>query len=118
MGELETPPVTLDIWWAPELVQLSELYEDEGDGYGYRRGRYMLHRFDYRAQLRSFSLNHQVNLHAEQQHRSFELALHALPHTASPVAMVDGEPLTGEMDARHVFRATLPLNFSELKITF
>ncbi len=118
VGELESPPVTLDIWWAPELTQLSELYEDEGDGYGYRRGRYMLHRFEYRARLRAFSLHHQVNLHAEQQHRSFELALHALPHTATPEASVDGVPLPIVQDANRVFRATLPLNFSELKITF
>jgi len=118
VGELENPPVTLDLWWAPEVHQLSELYEDEGDGYGYRRGRYMLHRFEYRAQLRSFALSHQVNLHAEQQHRSFEFALHSLPRTASPQAMVDGVEVPGSFDASHVFRTELPLNFSELKISF
>lgn len=118
VGELEVPPVTLDLWWAPELVQQSELYEDEGDGYGYRRGRYMLHRFEYRAQLRSFSLHHQVNLHAEQQDRRFEFALHSLPPSAAPLALVDGAELHGEFDDRHVFRASLPLNFSELSIRF
>jgi alpha-glucosidase len=118
VGELSTPQVTLDLWWAPELNQQSELYEDEGDGYGYRRGRYMLHRFEYRAQLRSFTLNHSVNLHAEQQDRSFELALHALPHTAAPIAVVDGVEQPGNFDDRHVFRTMLPLNFSELHIRF
>jgi hypothetical protein len=110
--------VTLDLWWAPEVVQLSELYEDEGDGYGYRSGRYMLHRFEYRGKLRSFSLNHQVNLHAEQQGRTFELALHSLPVAAAPVAVVDGVELVGAFDERHVYRVTLPLAFAELHIRF
>jgi alpha-glucosidase len=118
VGELSSPPVTLDLWWAPEVVQLSELYEDEGDGYGYRSGRYMLHRFEYRGKLRSFSLNHQVNLHAEQQGRTFELALHSLPVAAAPVAVVDGVELAGAFDERHVYRVTLPLAFAELHIRF
>jgi alpha-glucosidase len=118
VGELSDPQVTLDLWWAPELRQQSELYEDEGDGYGYRKGRYMLHRFDYRAQLRSFVLTHSLNIHAEQHGRTLVLAVHSLPHSAAPVAVADGVEQSAEFDERHVYRVTLPINFSEIYIKF
>jgi hypothetical protein len=63
-------------------------------------------------------LTHQVNLHAEQSERRFEFALHSLPPSAAPLVEVDDAPVAGEFDENHVFRATLPLDFAELRIQF
>lgn len=47
-GELPRPPLTLDVWWAPDEEVASHLYEDAGDGYAYRNGECAVHEFLYR----------------------------------------------------------------------
>ena len=118
VGELPTPPVTLDVWWAPDTEHEDELYEDAGDGLSYREGEYLLHRFTYASAAREFTLRRQVEGHLETARTAFELALHALPHVATPTLVVDGREVRGEFDARHIFRAAVPADFAELQLRF
>lgn len=63
-GELPRPPLTLDVWWAPDEEVASHLYEDAGDGYAYRNGECAVHEFLYRGtgshslELANFSSRH------------------------------------------------------------
>ncbi len=59
VGEIATPHVTYDLWWAANSDQMSLHYEDEGDGYAYEKGRYLRHQFHYTADEQSLSLHHQ-----------------------------------------------------------
>lgn len=118
VGELKNPPVTLDLWWAPETTVHSELYEDAGDGLAHRLGDYLLHRFAYTATARALSLQHRMEGSAEQERESFELALHALPPTAHPELLADGAPVPAEFDRKHVLRARIPATFRELTLRF
>lgn len=118
VGELTEPPVTLDLWWSPEGETDSRLYEDAGDGMAYKTGDHLLHFFHYRGEARACRLTHRRegvrHLHAD----TFELALHALPISAAPRLSADGEPLNGDFDEHHIFRAELPRNFRELYVEF
>ena len=118
VGELPTPPVSLDVWWAPDTEHEDELYEDAGDGLSYREGEYLLHRFTYASAAREFTLRRQAEGHLEPARTAFELALHALPHVATPTLVVDGREVRGEFDARHIFRAAVPADFAELQLRF
>ena len=57
VGELPRPPLTLDVWWAPEGEVASHLYEDAGDGYAYRNGECAVHGFLYRGGTNSLELD-------------------------------------------------------------
>lgn len=119
VGELELPPCSLELWWAPQESQLSELYEDAGDGMGYRIGDYLLHCFDYRAGERGFLLSHGCRGKGEQRRSVYELRLHALPADASPRVRVDGVLREdGAFDEKHVFSIKLPADFVRLDIDF
>ena len=118
VGELENPPVTLDVWWAPDSTVESELYEDAGDGLAHRIGDYLLHRFIYSSSARELSLRHRQEGAATRPRDTFELALHALPHTATPVVMVDGIAVQGEFDKKRIFRVQLSAAFRELSLKF
>lgn len=118
VGEIENPPVTLDTWWAPDTTLTSELYEDAGDGFAYRLGDYSLHRFVYAAETKSFTITHRTEGDRDHAHRFFELAIHALPHTATPQVEADTVLLTGDFDERHVYRVAVPSTFRRLSISF
>lgn len=118
VGELPEPPVTLDLWWSPEGAVTSRLYEDEGDGMAYKTGDYLLHFFRYRGQARAFSLTHHKEGVRRMHADSFELAVHALPASASPRLTVDGESVCGAFDERHVFRARIARGFRTLHVEF
>lgn len=119
VGELELPPCSLELWWAPQEAQLSELYEDAGDGMGYRIGDYLLHSFAYRAGDRGFQLVHGCRGRGEQRRREYELKLHALPADAVPRVRVDGVLREGgAFGEGHVFSVALPADFVRLEIDF
>ncbi len=118
VGELEHPPVTLDVWWVPDTTVESELYEDAGDGLAHRIGDYLLHRFIYASSARELRLRHRQEGDATRPRDTFELALHALPHTATPVVVADGIALQGEFDNKRIFRVQLPAAFRELSLKF
>jgi alpha-glucosidase len=118
VGEIANPPVTLDLWWAPDTVQVSELYEDAGDGMAYRLGDYLLHKFTYHSSVRELSISHCMEGEQERAADSFELALHSLPHTATPTITVDGVELSGAFDDKHVFRVQISARFRDLTVSF
>ncbi len=122
VGELKNPPCTYELWWAPEVEVCSSHYEDAGDGFGYRLGDYLLHRFTYCAGADGFTLCHRATgvLEPPQEFASF--VLHALPAGASPQLVVDGRPTPGCVEeAPHgarCFRATIPTSFSRMELSF
>ena len=96
----------------------SELYEDDGDGLAHRLGDYLLHRFTYSSAVKELSICHRTEGDLTRRKDAFELALHALPHTAAPVATADGVVLDGAFDNKHVYRVQLPAAFRSLCVKF
>lgn len=111
VGEIKHPMYTYDLWWAPDTEAESRLYEDEGDGAGYRVGDYLLHLFCYQAGERGFQLTQRIAGRMETSQAEVILALHALPQGARPSLLVDGCPVEGAWDSERVWRSKIPARF-------
>ncbi len=124
VGELKHPPLTCELWWAANTEARSSCYEDAGDGFAYRVGDYLLHRFCYRSGEREFTLTRTETGDLETVRETVILALHALPDGAQPVLEADGMPVPVSMDAagqghkRPVCTATIPARFTTLRFSF
>ncbi len=122
VGELDAPPLTYELWWAPDTETQSDHYEDAGEGNGYRLGDYLLHRFRYRAGARHFRLECRNYGSMEQSRDSVALLVHALPADAKPILSVDGVPLRGEFihlpHGARAFRLELPMRSIFLEMSF
>lgn len=117
VGELPDPPVTYDLWWAPEAAATSSHYEDAGDGSEYRGGDYLLHRFRYESGLRGFTLTAEHEGTRPCPHATVTLALHALPLNATPTLTADGKAAEMSFDeTQRVYRAEIPALFKTLEV--
>ncbi len=126
VGELPNPPCRYELWWAADTEAESRFYEDAGDGFGYRVGDYLLHRFHYRSGARGFTLCRTECGSMESAEEGASLVLHALPADAAPRLMSNGCELPGSFEtlpgaegaSRRVFRAEIPKHFACLQLEF
>lgn len=118
VGEISNPNYTYDLWWAPRAQEQSLLYEDDGDGASHRVGDYLLHSFSYTAENRGFALEHSEQGGKKTQNSMVTLAVHALPKSSNPRLLLNGLPIFGAFDERHVFRADIPSNFQRIELEF
>ena len=116
VGEQVSPLCTLNLWWAPGTVAESFLYEDAGDGMAYRVGDYLLHRFVFRSQERSFVLERHESGCMNPGTAVFVLALRALPEGAEPRVQADGVALSGEWKEKRAYCVEIPVGFSCLSV--
>ena len=116
VGELPSPPCSLDLWFAPDVEELSMLYEDEGDGLAHRYGAYLLHTFTCRTEKNRLLLTHRRTGQYRPQRPCFTLRLHALPTETTPTLLVDGRRMPLEW-ANRVACAEIPIDFREVLLS-
>ena len=116
VGELPRPPLTLDVWWAPEGEVASHLYEDAGDGYAYRNGECAVHGFLYRGGTNSLELDWNCEGDPCAFHESAEVVLHGLPAGISVSACMDGVPCCGVMREGRVWKIPVKDKFDTLSV--
>ena len=116
VGELPRPPLTLDVWWAPEGEVASHLYEDAGDGYAYRNGECAVHEFLYRGGSNSLELDWNCEGDPCAFHESAEVVLHGLPAGISVSACMDGVPCCGVMREGRVWKIPVKDKFDTLSV--
>ncbi len=116
VGEMACPPLSLDIWWAPNVVVESALYEDAGDGYGYLDGECAEHRFTYKSGADSLELIWTCQGDADAYHESAEVALHGLKDYATIKVSLDGTPVEAYRDGL-VWRVPLRGKFEKMTVT-
>lgn len=114
-GELPRPPLTLDVWWAPDEEVASHLYEDAGDGYAYRNGECAVHEFLYRGTgSHSLELAWKCEGDPCAFHESAEVVLHGLPAGIALSAHMDGVPCRGVARDGRVWRIPVEGKFETL----
>lgn len=119
VGELPRPPLTLDVWWAPEEEVTSHLYEDAGDGYGYRNGECAVHEFLYRGgSSNSLELDWKCEGDPCAFHESAEVVLHGLPAGISVSALMDGVPCNGVSRDGRMWRIPAAAKFETLSVSW
>ncbi len=117
VGELERPPLSLDLWWAPGVEVESTLYEDAGDGYGYTMGECADHLFIYKGGDASFELTWRCEGDADAYHESVELILHGLKDKAALKIKLDGAPAESYRDGA-VWRVPLQSKFEKMSVAW
>uniref|UniRef100_UPI0025E4A721 DUF5110 domain-containing protein n=1 Tax=uncultured Akkermansia sp. TaxID=512294 RepID=UPI0025E4A721 len=117
-GGLPRPPLSLDVWWAPEAEATSHLYEDAGDGYGYRNGECATHEFLYRGGSSSLELDWKCVGDACAFHESAEVVLHGLPAGIPVSALMDGVPCSGVARDGRVWRIPVRAKFETLSVSW
>ena len=95
-------------------------YEDDGDEpKALEKEDYLLRRFRYCSDARSFTLTCAVQGKRKAAVPTIGLALHALPYHAVPRVVVDGKNCAAEADAQgKIYRVELPATFREIKVEF
>jgi alpha-glucosidase len=102
-GEKPIEQMTLHAYYK-NGTEDSQLYWDEGDGYNYEQGRYILHNFRLKGTARSLSITQEREGLMEPEYKTFRLVLHGMLYR-SRVCLVDGQetkihftPLTTEVE--------------------
>lgn len=116
VGQMERPPLSLDVWWAPEMQVDSGLYEDAGDGYGYRDGACADHEFRYTGGSSSFELVWRCRGDGDAFHESVEVVLHGLPPGVAVEAFMDGCACGRVVRDGRVWRIPVESRFERLAV--
>ena len=119
-SERKPERLELNIYFADGQAT-SHLYEDSGDGYGYRDGNYQLTTFllEGNNDAQRLTLTAERKGRFEPEYRSADISLIGLPFVPSSV-MVDGHSVAFEEDsdnAHAVYRISASPGFAELKIS-
>ncbi len=96
VGELEEPPLTLEMWWAPGSSSSSSLYEDAGDGLAYRYGAFLLHEFTCTTTMRDIRITCRRTGQYRPKRNTTTIALHALPTGKEVHVEADGAEVSGK----------------------
>lgn len=119
VGEQEHPPVTFDLWWAPDAEVISHFYIDALDGYGYKQGDYRFCVFHYTAGGNHMELIRRDTGNRPCSCRNVFLALHALPEQAGSLSLkIDGEPCPFPPGEDGIRRVKVPALFRRIELSF
>lgn len=95
-------------------TEKSMLYQDGGDGYDYREGKYILHNFQLRGSTRSLSVTQEREGLMTPDYATFRVVFHGLPYR-SRVCLVDGQE-TEIQFLPHTTEVVVPWDFGTLVI--
>lgn len=117
VGEQAHPPLTFDLWWAPDTQITSSFYADGRDGYGYKQGDYRFCVFEYTASGNRLCLTRRDTGNRPCAYQTVCLALHALPENISHITLnADGLPITAKRDQNGIWRADVPALFYRIEV--
>ncbi len=95
----------------------SQLYEDRGDGYEYKRGIYALKRFNMTGNDLSFSLQHSINGEYNATYQHYRVIIHGMPFKPTRI-LIDNQEVEIELLSKsdNLYQIILDKNFGELEI--
>jgi len=91
VGELEIKELHIDVYFK-EGTEISLVYEDQQDGYDYKKGRYSLRRFRLKGKGNELIIQQFKDGNFTSSYDRFILQLHGLPFTVGTVHL-DNEPV-------------------------
>ncbi len=115
VGEKKIDELLLEVYYK-EGIETSEVYEDAGNGYNYKKGRYSLINFKLTGKEKSLTIQLFKDGSFETEYETFKLNFHGLPFTMDKV-MVDNEEISLkslDMEGGNFFR--INKNFTLLHI--
>ena len=117
VGEKRIDTLSLHIYHIDGQLT-SVLYEDAGDGYGYKEGGYNLLGFDVEGSVKSLRIRKRIEHGGYQaEYLQYEISLHGLPFNPMK-ATIDGEKIEMKYTKRsYVFRFGCKIDFGEIHIS-
>ncbi|MEM9885716.1 MAG: TIM-barrel domain-containing protein [Bacteroidota bacterium] len=117
VGEKEIEQVQLDIFYLNGECK-SQLYEDAGEGYGYRKGDYKLRSFHVEGNDRQFLLTQWKEGNYQESYTAFKICIHGLPSEVT-LCKVDERKIPFEqVEGSNSIEIRLSKNFEELELGF
>ncbi|PJB11261.1 MAG: glycosyl hydrolase [Flavobacteriales bacterium CG_4_9_14_3_um_filter_40_17] len=115
VGELKIQELLLDVYYK-EGVEKSDFYEDSGDGYDYKKGRYSLRNFTLLGRKTELIIQQFKAGKYETDYQTFKIRLHGLPFKVDKV-QVDNETIAfSDIKLNGDNTMVVTQNFTELHI--
>ncbi|PKP40584.1 MAG: glycosyl hydrolase [Bacteroidetes bacterium HGW-Bacteroidetes-13] len=115
VGELQIQQLMLDVYYK-EGVKKSDVYEDSGDGYDYKKGRYSLRNFTLLGKKNELIIQQFKAGKHETSYQTFKIRLHGLPFKVDKV-QVDNETIAfSDIKLNGDNTMVVTQNFTELHI--
>jgi len=115
VGELEIQQLILDVYYK-EGVKKSDVYEDSGDGYDYKKGRFSLRNFTLLGKKNELIIQQFKAGKHETSYQTFKIRLHGLPFKVDKV-QVDNETIAfSDIKLNGDNTMVVTQNFTELHI--
>jgi alpha-glucosidase len=117
VGEFKMEELFLHIYYNNK-PHSSTIYEDAGDGYGYRKGEFSVKTFSADGSDTKFSVRQSMEGNFETEYDHYEATIHGLPFEPKECSM-DGEKLDFEiMDKeRNLIKVNVKKEFKKLVIS-
>ena len=115
IGEKKIDEVELQIFGASNQETVSELYEDEGEGYNYLKEKFILRTFTTIQRKNSVELKQETKGNYKVSYKKFKLKF-ILPNDVVDEIFIDGEKSVFEVNKDDVIIFNTPENFKTISI--
>ena len=114
VGEFEISELTLHVYFSHDITE-SELYEDAGDNYGYKHGKYSVTKFMVNGSRNNLVFRQSISGDYSTSYSHYKIIFHGLPFNCSGY-MIDGRfhKLSKKNFAVGVVKIRVDKNFDEI----
>lgn len=113
VGEKKIEEMTLHIYYK-NGTELSELYEDEGNGYGYKEGNCLVKKFELNGDDTSLKVQQTKEGDFDPEYKSYKLVIHGI---SAKEVLVDGKKVKSTVNDKVIEISGVDKNFELLEIT-
>ncbi|THD67995.1 DUF4968 domain-containing protein [Robertkochia marina] len=115
VGEKELKELTLHVYYA-EGTEISKVYEDAGDGYDYKKGRYSLRKFRLTGRENQLIIQQFKEGKYETPYKKLKLVLHGLPFNVKSIYLDNAQIPLKDVKMNGDKTMIIPKNFTEIHI--
>ena len=115
VGEKELEELTLHVYYA-EGTEMSKVYEDAGDGYDYKKGRYSLRKFRLTGRENQLIIQQFKEGKYNTPYSKLKLVFHGLPFNVKSIYLDNAQIPLKEVKMNGDKTMIIPKNFTEIHI--
>ena len=115
VGEKEIEELKLEVYYT-EGTEISRVYEDAGDGFDYRKGRYSLRKFRLTGRKNELIIQHFKEGKYDTPYEHFKIKLHGIPFKVKAIQLDNAEIPLSEVKLNGEGSMVVPKSFTELHI--
>jgi alpha-glucosidase len=116
VGEKKIEQLELDVYFKEGEPEMSEIYEDQFDGYDYKKGRYSFRKFRLRGKTNELIIQQFKDGSYITPYETFQLKLHGLPFEISGIEVDNEEVSFEDVQLNGNRTVTISKDFTELHI--